>query len=125
MRDHLDELGDAEVVVITFSAPARVLAYQRDHLYPLTVLVDERRTAYAAYELGRGSWTKVWGLNTLREYARLIRQGWNVHRPLDDTLQLGGDFVVDREGRLAYAYRSVDPADRPPVEELVSIVRST
>jgi hypothetical protein len=39
-------------------------------------------------------------------------------------MQLGGDFVLDGRGRVAYAYRSVEPTDRPPVEDLVRAVRS-
>jgi hypothetical protein len=33
---------------------------------------------------------------------------------------LGGDFVVDREGRLSYVYRSNGPADRPPIDDLIA-----
>jgi hypothetical protein len=41
----------------------------------------------------------------------------------EDVLQLGGDFILDREGRLAYAYRSADPTDRPAVEVLLRAVQ--
>ncbi len=40
------------------------------------------------------------------------------------TLQLGGDFVVRQDGRIAYAFRSDGPDDRPPVDELVAAVRN-
>jgi hypothetical protein len=36
---------------------------------------------------------------------------------------LGGDFVVGRDGRVAYAFRSTDPDDRPPVDDLIAAVR--
>jgi hypothetical protein len=41
-------------------------------------------------------------------------------RPVQDTLQLGGDFVVGGDGRLVYAFRSADPDDRPPVADLIA-----
>ena len=122
MRDRLDEFGDAVVVVVTFSAPAAVAEYQRRLLAPLDVLIDAHREVYAAYGLGRGSVAQVWGPRAWRAYARLLRQGRRFRRPREDTLQLGGDFVIDRRGRVRYAYRGRDPSDRPPIEELIAIV---
>lgn len=123
MRCRLDELGDAEAVVICFSAPEYVAEYQRRQLHPMTVLVDEERAAYRAYGFGRGSVRAIWGLRTWRAYARLLRAGRSFERPTEDTRQLGGDAVVDRDGRLAYVFRSADPDDRPSVDELVDAVR--
>jgi len=45
-----------------------------------------------------------------------------MQRPEEDTLQLGGDFVVDPAGRLALAHACKDPLDRPPVHELLAAV---
>ena len=122
MRSRLDELGDAQAVVICFGAPAYVADYQRRQLHPMTVLVDEERSSYRAYGFGRGSVRAVWGLRTWRAYVRLLRAGRSFQRPTEDTRQLGGDVVVDREGRLAYVFRSSDPDDRPPVDDLVAAV---
>lgn len=123
MRDRLDDFDAAAVAVITFGAPERVAAYQRDQLAPLTVLVDDDRRTYRAYGLGRGSVWKVWGPKIWWAYAKLIRRGRRFRRPSEDTLQLGGDFVVGRDGRIAYAFYSDDPDDRPPVDDLVAAVR--
>lgn len=123
MRSRLAEFGDAEVVVICFGAPTYVARYQRAQLQPMTVLVDEDRRSYRDYGFGRGSIRKVWGLRTWRAYARLLRAGRRIRRPTEDTRQLGGDVVVDRQGSLAYVFRSADPDDRPPVDELVHAVR--
>jgi hypothetical protein len=120
--ERLEEFGDAAVAVVVFGAPAAVAAYQRDRLTPLAVLLDGDRAVYRAYGLGRGSVWRVWGLPTWRAYLRLIRRGRRVQRPTEDTLQLGGDFVIGRDGRLLYVYRSADPDDRPPVDDLVAAV---
>lgn len=122
MRSRLEEFGNAEVVVVCFSAPEFVAGYQRERLHPMTVLVDEDRTSYRAYGFGRGSVRRVWGLRTWRAYARLLRAGRRFQRPTEDTLQLGGDVVVDRDGRISYVFRSSDPDDRPPVDELIDAV---
>ena len=123
MRDRLSEFGDAVVVVIAFSAPEHVAAYQRERLAPLTVLIDEDRVAYRAYGLARGSVWKVWGPKIWWAYLKLIARGRRFRRPVEDTLQLGGDFVVGRDGRLLYCFRSADPDDRPPVDELIAAAR--
>lgn len=34
-----------------------------------------------------------------------------------------GDFVVGRDGRVVYAFRSTNPDDRPPVDDLIAAVR--
>ncbi|MBJ7597043.1 peroxiredoxin-like family protein [Candidatus Nephthysia bennettiae] len=123
MRDRLSEFGDAEVAVIAFAAPERVAAYQRERLAPLAVLVDERRAVYHAYGLGRASVRRVWGPRTWWAYGRLIARGRRPQRATEDTLQLGGDFVVGPDGRLVFVFRSADPADRPPVADLIAAAR--
>lgn len=123
MRERLSEFGDAEVVVIAFAAAEHVAAYQRERLAPLPVLIDETRSAYRSYGLGRGSAWKVWGPKIWWAYARLIRRGRRLRRATEDTLQLGGDFVVGRDGTLVYVLRSADPDDRPSVDDLLAAIR--
>ncbi|WP_436792878.1 AhpC/TSA family protein [Actinospongicola halichondriae] len=122
MRSRLEEFDDAVVVVICFSAPDYVAAYQRERLAPLTVLVDEDRGSYRAYGFGRGSVRSVWGPKVWLAYAKLLLAGHRFRRPVEDTLQLGGDVVVGRDGRVAYVFRSTDPDDRPGVDELLAAV---
>ncbi len=120
MRDRLDEMGEAAVVLVTFTRARNLRGFRGRLGLPYPVVTDESRQAYRAYGLGRGPWWRVWGVRTLREYGRLLRGGERLRRPQEDTLQLGGDFVVGGDGRLAYAYRSTGPSDRPSVDELVS-----
>lgn len=124
VRARLDRFGDALVVVVMF-APARILrGYRSRFAAPLPVITSEDRSAYRAYGLGRGPWWRVYGWATLRRYWALLRAGRRFERPRphDDTLQLGGDFVVAPDGTLAYAFRSTGPDDRPAVEDLIEAV---
>lgn len=58
----------------------------------------------------------------LARYAALVAHGERL-RPLGrDTLQLGGDFVVDPDGLVTYA-RPQRRDDRPPVSVLVDELR--
>jgi len=125
VRDRLAELGDAEVVVVTFTRQRNLRGYRSRFVDPLTVLADEDRQVYRAYGLGRGPWWTVYGLSTIRRYAGLLLKGRRFERPKEDTLQLGGDFVVGRDGRLLLAFRSTGPDDRPSVDDLIAAVRSS
>ena len=115
----------ADVVVITFTTPARAAAYQRDYATGVPVLLDDGRSAYRAFGLGRGRIGRVWGLRAARRYAELVRtEGLgSLRRPREDTLQLGGDFVIAPDGRLAWGHWGQGPDDRPPLDTLVGAVR--
>jgi AhpC/TSA antioxidant enzyme len=124
VSDRLAEFSGAAVALITFTRPRNLHGFRRRLGLAYPVLADETRAVYLAYGLRRGSWWRVWGVNSVRGYGRLLRQGRRLERPTGDTLQLGGDFVVDPVGRLAYAYRSRGPDDRPSVDDLLDAVRS-
>ena len=41
----------------------------------------------------------------------------------DDPTQMGGDFVFDKDGKLALVYRSKVSTDRPSVEDLLKCAK--
>lgn len=123
MGDRLAELGDARVALVTFTRQRNLRGFRARLGLSYPVLADEDRATYRAYGLGRGPWWRVWGVTTLARYAGLLLRGRRLRRPTEDVLQLGGDFVVGPDGRLAYVHRPKGPADRPPVDELVGAVR--
>lgn len=117
-RERLDELGTA--LFVAFDAPERLqdsLLHGLEVPYP--VLVDRRRSTYRAWGLRRGSLLAVWGdPGVWRRYASELAHGARLRRPGADTLQLGGDFVVDAAGTVIYS-RPQRRDDRPPVAELL------
>ncbi len=117
VRDHLTTI-DATIVVVTFGAVAQLAAYRRHLAIPFTVLADPDRRAYRDYELQRGTVRNVYGVGTIRMYASLLRKGRIFRRPTGDTLQLGGDFVIARDGRVVDAFYPTSPDDRPSVSQL-------
>lgn len=86
---------------------------------------DERRVAYRAYNLGRASWLRTLTPKALAPYVTLYlrRRGPRPAYGGQDLRQMGGDFVVAPDGRVAFAYASHDPADRPNVDELLAAMR--
>jgi hypothetical protein len=124
VSERLDELAGAEVVLVLFTAPRNLRGYRSRFGIRYTVATSEDRAAYRAYGLGRASILRAWGPGALRAYVHLLRRGRRLERLTEDTFQLGGDFVVGRDGRIVYAYRSRGPDDRPPVDDLVAAVRA-
>ena len=127
MRQQQAELGarGAVVLVISFDPARRVRGYCRRLRLPFRCLSDEQRVAYHAYDLGRASWLRTLTPRALAPYVKLfLRLG--ARRPAfagQDLRQMGGDFVVAPDGRLALAYASHDPADRPSVDQLLAAIR--
>jgi hypothetical protein len=62
----------------------------------------------------------LWG------YFRGMMKGYRVKKPVagEDVLQLGGDFLVSRDQKLIFAYRSADPTDRPSLVALMRAIPS-
>lgn len=124
LRDRVERFGDAPVVVVTFAEVERLAPYRSALELPFVLLSDRDRGVYRRYELARGSWWRIYGVRTLRMYARLLRAGRRPTRPTEDTMQLGGDFVIDQDGMIAFAARPVSPATRPSVEAIIAAVEA-
>ena len=84
-----------------------------------TLLLDPSRAAYAAYGL-EYSLARSWSPKVWLEYARLMLSGRKWRGIQGDSGQLGGDFIVDSRGVIRFAYRSLDPTDRPSISQLLA-----
>ncbi len=128
MRDHLDAfatngLPSDSIAAVTFADPS-LLAGHRAHLgLEFPILADPDRTLYSRFGLSRASLLRVYNPGTIRLYASLLRKGRQLRRPTEDTRQLGGDFLIDANGRLASGFWPTSPDDRPTVHQLLAAVR--
>ena len=48
-----------------------------------------------------------------------MAQGWKWRGIQGDSSQMGGDFIIDRQGIIRMAHRSYEPTDRPEVKEIL------
>ncbi len=80
---------------------------------------DPERTVYHAYGLGLNTVREVYGFKILRQYARWKAEGKQVELPLQDPLQRGGDFVVNRAGKLTLSFTGHNQSERPAVEVIL------
>ena len=86
--------------------------------------MDPARQLYRALGLKR-SVAKVWSISSLVYYAEQKRAGRKLVAMFkeDDPTQMGGDFVFDKDGKLALVYRSKVSTDRPSVDDLLKCVK--
>jgi alkyl hydroperoxide reductase subunit AhpC len=120
-RDQFQAL-ETDVVLISFMDRQFADLWRREMGVNFTMLIDRDRKVYTAYGLQRSFW-RSWGLKNLWYYARALLHGQALKRPQDDSTQLGGDFLVDKNGFLRLVYASKDPTDRPDVAYLLDVLR--
>ena len=62
----------------------------------------------------------VWNATTLSFYGEKLAKSEPLPQAYadieDDPHQMGGDFILDNQGKLLFAYRSKVPNDRPAVD---------
>ncbi len=124
VRDQFAGNENTDVVIVTFTDPDTLSLYDKSSQYGLPIVIDPDRSAYRAFGLESGSFRDIWGLATIERYVEIFRtDGFkNLKRPVEDTRQLGGDFVIDPSGKVVYGHWSKGPADRPDVADLVAAI---
>ena len=125
MRLHEKELDDlgVKVVVVTFQAGPLADAYGRETELSWPLLVDDTLSLYRAYGIERGRLWDIWGPASWGAYAKLLSRGRKMKAPAGDVNQLGGDVLVDPQGIVRMHHIGSGPADRPPVSQLLDVIR--
>jgi peroxiredoxin len=119
--DRLRRAG-GEILVVTQATPELLRPFLARHPQPVPVVGDPERAAYRAFGLERATWLTFFRPKVLWGYVRLMLRGVRVRTPYagEDVRQLGGDFLLDRSGRVVRAWTSADPTERPDVPELMA-----
>jgi len=87
---------------------------------PYLLVYDPGRTAYRDWGLGRtGLFGAMLSPALNWRYLKLLLRGERFLGLAPDMFQLGGDFVLDRVGRVQYAWRMRNNGDRAPVGQLL------
>jgi len=119
------QAAGARLVVVTPQSAARAATWRDElSLGSALVIADPERTLYKA--LGARRPKPLWVLRprvaSAGVRALLAGERVSVTRG-DDTLQLGADVVLDRDGQIAFLHLAADAADRTPPEELIAVLR--
>ncbi|CAL8392721.1 unnamed protein product [Gadus morhua 'NCC'] len=87
------------------------------------MLLDPQRTIYRAFGLG-SSYAKVLKFDFLLQMAECKVAGRELpdvpHSLLGDIWQMGGDFLLDQEGKVLLSHPSQHPLDRPAMADLLA-----
>lgn len=112
------------MVVVTPSKPEDLREVLAANPQPYAMVSDPEREVYRAFGLSRGKARMFLSPRIIGHYLAKMWAGWRIRKPRqgEDLLQLGGDFVLDASHRLVFAYRSIDPTDRPSVQHLLETV---
>ena len=113
--------ADAGVILVAFSDPELLMSkMMRDLDLPFLLLLDRARESYARWGLGSFTWKMLlrpglhWAI-VKSVLQRRLPMGWAPHYN-----QLGGDFVVDRAGKLIFVKRMRNLHDRAHVEDILA-----
>ncbi|MEN4478485.1 redoxin domain-containing protein [Mycolicibacterium cosmeticum] len=121
VSDQLDEFG-ATVVLVYRESVEQVTMSCHDRGIPFQCVSDTARSLETAADVGRFSRTRYLAFSPARA-IRALREGSHIGVG-SDFLQGRGTFVLDRNGRVVYAHRSVTAADIPSISEVVAAVQA-
>jgi len=122
-REDFERLG-AEVVMVAYHDPELLMAKMMHDLeLPFTLLLDRTRESYRRWGLDQASWRNllVPGLYISAAKSMLKREPSLGSTP--GPVQLGGDFVINRDGRLAFVNYMKSFHDRASIPTLLGALR--
>ena len=115
---------NTRVFIISFGTLPALQQWMNEVCGTFTVLLDRDRIVYKAYALERSRLRSYHPRVVWIYVKRWFQRGQFYGSHGDDTSQLGGDFIVDKGGVLRLVHPSHDPADRPPVDDLLKALRN-
>jgi AhpC/TSA antioxidant enzyme len=80
------------------------------------VVIDEERSAYGAWGLGRTSLSHFAGRRSLMAAVSLAREGIRNRHPVGTRWQRAGTFAVDAEGRIAWRHIPRHAGEQPDLD---------
>jgi peroxiredoxin len=118
-RDDLAAAG-CSILVVSQARPEVLSRYLARRSWNVPIVSDPDRDVYRAFGLERTGWATFFRPTVLWGYLRGMLRGYGLKAPYrgEDVLQLGGDFILDRFGRVRFAYSSVNPVDRPGIDAI-------
>ena len=127
LQQHSNELAKLriEILIVTFENAMRTRDYVLETRWPWPVVLDETRSLYYIYGMGRSKLRHLWGWRTMRAYFDEARRGRWPRWPVSDTSQQGGNVLIDPDGTIQFVHVGRGPGDRPSVENIFSRVQAT
>lgn len=123
-RDEIRSLG-AEVVLVAYHDPELLTAKMLHSLdVPYLLLIDRAKESYSRWGLGQFGLRGRLSPGMYWTILKLILRGEKSLGNIPNQRQLGGDFVIDRDGHFAFVNRMKSIHDRAPVPAMIAAVRA-
>ncbi len=114
------EQRGVRILLICFAQEHWARAFLEETGAPFPLLMDPEMESYRAFGLKSSVARTYLSPATIWYYAKAIFRGRKFHpKPRGNPHQMGGDFLIDRDGRLLFAHPSREPADRPSIEAIL------
>jgi peroxiredoxin len=120
-KDELERLN-VKVFLVSFSSMGYARRWIDEVCSPFHLLADREQATYKLYGLD-SSLLRTWNFKIIWSYVKLMRAGRKWRGIQGDSAQMGGDFIINTDGIVRFAYRSHDPTDRPSVKTLMKVLR--
>jgi len=123
VRDEYERFTAAggQVAVVTMGQPEQARQFREHYKLPFVLLSDPQQEAYRAFQVPRGGILSVAGPAMWAAGAQSFwRHG--AGQISGDPYQLPGSFIIDRDGKIAFAHRGKTSADVPTNDELVAVL---
>uniref|UniRef100_A0A3Q2WUN5 Uncharacterized protein n=1 Tax=Haplochromis burtoni TaxID=8153 RepID=A0A3Q2WUN5_HAPBU len=121
------EARSVRVLVVSFGSVEGAQLWLEQTGCTFDILLDPQRKVYRSFGLG-SSYAKVMKFGCLLQYSDYVVANIDFpdfpHRLLEDSYQLGGDFLLDSAGKVLLSHPSKNPLDRPTVEDVLQSVDS-
>ena len=124
MQERLPDFSryGTEILLVSFGPIQQIEGFRQRLGLPFPVAADPERRAYQAYGVEKASFLQVWSPRVVWKYLTLVLRGKKpqTKNQEEDVYQLGGDFLVDAQGRILFAHVSKGPVDRPAVFDILN-----
>lgn len=111
-----------DVIAVGHAPPAVTTRFvERDQL-PFPVVTDVSKASYREMGLTRVPFIHFFKPRIVWDAIKKMLRGEKFRRltRTEDILQLGGDFLIDRDRKVLYAYPSIDATDRAGADAMLS-----
>uniref|UniRef100_A0A8C3GB44 Selenoprotein L n=1 Tax=Cyclopterus lumpus TaxID=8103 RepID=A0A8C3GB44_CYCLU len=116
------EARSVRVLVVSFGGMEGAQVWREQTGCTFDLLLDPQRKVYRSFGLG-SSYAKVMKFGCLllySEYGAVDREYPDVPpRLLEDIYQMGGDFLLDEEGKVLLSHQCESPMHRPTVKAIL------
>lgn len=119
------EAQSLRVLVVSYGSLEGATFWLEQTGFEFDMLLDTERTVYKMFGLG-SSMSKVMKFKLMFHYSEIMAMNRTLPEMppqfIEDLFQMGGDFVLEQDGKVIFSYRCKSPVDRPSATQILATV---